>query len=54
MTSLERDDIVVFYLLSALEIWPDKRGGLWLEWPYNTGGVGHYYVQSCVFSPCLV
>ena len=23
--------------LSVYEIWPDKRGGLWWEWPYNMG-----------------
>jgi len=31
---LEGDNLVVFCNLSASEIWPDKRGGFWLEWPY--------------------
>jgi hypothetical protein len=25
-------NIFVFYYLSVSEIWPDKRGALWLEW----------------------
>jgi hypothetical protein len=28
VASLERDSLVVFYCLSASEIWPDKKGGL--------------------------
>jgi len=31
---MEGDNLVVFYYLTASEIWPDKRGGLWLEGPY--------------------
>jgi hypothetical protein len=31
--------LVVFYYLRASEIWPDKRGGLWWEWPYKRGGI---------------
>ena len=34
MTSLKGDNLVVLNYLSAFEIWPDKRGGLWWEWPY--------------------
>jgi hypothetical protein len=28
VASLEGDNLVVLYYLSASEIWPDKRGGL--------------------------
>jgi hypothetical protein len=31
MTSLKGDNLVVLNYLSAFEIWPDKRGGLWWE-----------------------
>jgi hypothetical protein len=35
---LEGDNLVVFYYLSASEIWPDyKRCGLWWEWTYKKG-----------------
>jgi hypothetical protein len=39
VTSLERDNYVVFYylMISTCEIWSDKRGGLWWEWPYKRG-----------------
>ena len=26
--------VALFYYLSVSEICPDKRGGLWWEWPY--------------------
>jgi hypothetical protein len=29
MASIEEDNLVAFDYLSASEIWPDKRGGLW-------------------------
>ena len=29
MASLERDNLVVFYYLSASVFWPDERGGIW-------------------------
>jgi hypothetical protein len=35
MTSLEGDNLVVFVLLSASEICPDKRDGPWREWPHE-------------------
>ena len=34
MASLEKDNLVVFYYLSAFEIWHDERVGPWCEWPY--------------------
>ena len=33
--SLDWDNLVVFYYLSASGIWPDKKGGLWWEGPYK-------------------
>ena len=35
VASLEWDILVVFYYLSASEIWSDKRVGLWWEWLYK-------------------
>jgi hypothetical protein len=29
MASLEGDNLEVFYFLTASEIWPDNRDGLW-------------------------
>ena len=29
---LMEDNLVVFYHLSASEIWRDKKGGIWQEW----------------------
>ena len=29
---LMEDNLVVFYYLSASEIWRDKKGGIWQEW----------------------
>jgi hypothetical protein len=37
--SPERNNLAVFYYLSAFEIWPYKRGGLWWERPYKRGGL---------------
>ena len=37
VTSLEGNSIVICNYLSASEIWPDKRGGLWWEWSYKKG-----------------
>jgi hypothetical protein len=36
VASFEKDNLVplVFYYHSGSEIWPDKRGDLWYEWPY--------------------
>jgi hypothetical protein len=34
MSSLDRNNLVVFYLLNSSEIWPDKRSVLWWEWSY--------------------
>jgi hypothetical protein len=31
VTSLEGDNLVVFYYLGASGRWPDKRDGLWWE-----------------------
>ena len=28
---------VIFYYLSAFDIWPVKSGSLWWEWPYEKG-----------------
>ena len=39
VTSLDWDNLVVFYYLSASGIWPDKKGGLWWEGPYKKGGL---------------
>ena len=35
VASFEKENLVVFYYLSASEIWPDKGGSLWCEWPYK-------------------
>jgi len=35
MASLEGDNLVLFYYLSASEIWHDKRGRLWWEGSYK-------------------
>ena len=35
VTSLDWDNLVVFYYLSDSGIWPDKKGGLWWEGPYK-------------------
>ena len=39
MASLEGDNLLVFYYLSASKIWPDKRGGLWWQRPDKNGGL---------------
>jgi hypothetical protein len=33
VASLERDNLVIFYYLNACKIRPDKRSGLYWEWP---------------------
>jgi hypothetical protein len=38
VASLERDNLVIFYYLNACKIRPDKRSGLYWEWPYKRGG----------------
>ena len=38
MTSAEGYNLVVFYYLSPFEIWPDKKGSLWWEWPDKRAG----------------
>jgi hypothetical protein len=35
VASLYGDNLVVFYYFH--EIWPDQRGGLWWNIPYNRG-----------------
>jgi hypothetical protein len=35
MASLEGDNLVVIYYLSAYENWSDKRCGVWWEEPYQ-------------------
>ena len=30
--------IVIFYYLKASAVWPDKKGGIWWEWPFKKGG----------------
>jgi hypothetical protein len=37
VASLERDNRLALYYISASGIWPDKRGDLWLELPYKNG-----------------
>ena len=37
VASLEGDSLLVFYYLSAFEIYPDKRVGLYWEWPHKKG-----------------
>ena len=37
VASHERDNVVVFYYLSAFEIWPDKMGGLLWDGSYIKG-----------------
>jgi hypothetical protein len=39
MAFLEANSLVVFYYLSAIDILPNKRGGLWLEWLYKRGTI---------------
>ena len=34
VASLEGENLVVFYYLSAFQIWPDKNGDLWWELPF--------------------
>ena len=46
MTSLDSENLVVFYYLNVSEIWPDKRGCLWWEWPYKRGSI---LIQFIVF-----
>jgi hypothetical protein len=44
------DDLLVFYYLSASEIWSDKRGGFWREWPSKRGTTGIVYSKKFVKS----
>ena len=37
VASLERDNLVAFYILGVSEIWPDKRDGLWWKGSYKKG-----------------
>ena len=39
VASLEGDNYVVFYYLTASEIWPDKRGSFGGKWHYSRGGL---------------
>jgi hypothetical protein len=34
--------LVIFYYLNGCEIWPNKRGGLWWEFPYKRGTILYY------------
>jgi len=36
---LEGDNLLIFYYLSASEIWSDKKGGLRSEGPYKRGTI---------------
>ena len=45
MASLEANSLVVFYYLSVIDILPNKRGGLWLEWLYKTGTTASDFVD---------
>jgi hypothetical protein len=40
------NNLILFYYLSASEICPDKRGGLWWEWPCKKETTAHlrYYI----------
>jgi hypothetical protein len=40
VASPEEDNLLIIYYLSASEIWPDKRGSLWWEWPIKRGTTG--------------
>ena len=46
VTSLDGDSFVIYYYLSAYEIWPDKRGGLWLEEPFKSRATVLYLDQD--------
>ena len=39
VASLKADSLVVFYYLSASEIWPDKSGSLQWAWPDKSGSL---------------
>jgi hypothetical protein len=39
--ALDRDHLDVFYYISASEIWPEKRSGLWWEI------TGRYLPKTC-------
>jgi hypothetical protein len=46
VTSLDGDSFVIYYYLSASEIWPDKRGDLWWEEPYKSRTIVLYLDQD--------
>jgi hypothetical protein len=50
VTFLQGDSTVVFYYLSASEIWPDKRGGLWWEWPWKNRITALFIIHSLILS----
>jgi hypothetical protein len=37
MISIDGRNLEVCYYLSVSELWPDKKGDLWLEWSYKRG-----------------
>ena len=39
VSSLEGDNLLVFYCHSASEIWPDRRSFFWWGRPYRKGGL---------------
>ena len=50
MSSLEGDNRVLLYHLSASEFWPNMRGNLWWEWLYKRvafGGSG--FIRGVAF-----
>ena len=40
-------NLVVYFYLRASEIWSDKRGAVWLEWPYKRGLL-YYLIMLCL------
>jgi hypothetical protein len=53
VTCLEGNNLVAFYYLSESEIWPDKRGDLWWEWPYKRENT-KYFTINPVQLPCKI
>ena len=47
VASLEGHNLPTFYNLNAFEIWPDKRGGFWWEWPDKRE---NYCISFCIWS----
>jgi len=50
MASVDGENVAEFDNLSASEIWSEKRGGFWWEWPYKRGTTGIVYSKKFVKS----